>query len=278
MKYINKAIRLVVGIPLFWNIIKPFVEFFKKVEFQYHLVKTKPVNDFIKNKILQQPVVRNGLFKGLKYPVFDAAGSAVYPKFIGSYESELSDVFENIINKQYDIILDIGCAEGYYANGLAYSLPGAKVYAYDVDERARKICLQIALLNGFEDRVTIESKMDSEGLAKFDLIGKKALIISDCEGYEKELFTKSNISNLIKTDVLIEVHDLFDITISGYLKNVFDLTHNIQIIATVDDLKKALTYSFPETDTLDLNTRKLIFAEGRKAAMEWFYCTPKISV
>ena len=91
------------------------------------------------------------------------------------------------------------------------------------------------------------------------------------------LFTKENMHNLKNTDVLIEVHDLFDLTISAYLRDVFAATHDIRVIASVDDVKKAQMYSFPETDTLDLNTRRIIFAEGRMAAMEWFYCTPKTS-
>lgn len=276
-KYVNKAIRVIVGINFIWSIIRPFVTFFKKIEFQRRLVEQKPTLDFIKHTVLQQPVVRNGLFKGLKYPGFEAAGSAVFPKFIGSYESELIPVFKQIIEGRYDTILDIGCAEGYYANGLSLIMPETIVYAYDVDERARNICRQIAQLNGLENRVLIGKKMDAAGLASFDFSDKKAFVLSDCEGYEKMLFTKENMHNLKNTDVLIEVHDLFDLTISTYLRDVFAATHDIRVIASVDDVKKALTYSFPETDTLDLNTRRIIFAEGRMAAMEWFYCTPKAS-
>lgn len=276
-KYVKKAIRVAIGINFIWSIIRPFVTFFKKIEFQRRLVEQKPTLDFIKLTVLQQPAVRNGLFKGLVYPGFEAAGSAVFPKFIGSYESELIPVFKQVIDGRYDTILDIGSAEGYYANGLSLTMPEATVYAYDVDERARNICRQIAQLNGLESRVLIGEKMDAAGLANFDFSNKKAFVLSDCEGYEKMLFTKENMHNLKNTDVLIEVHDLFDLTISGYLRDVFAATHDIRVIASVDDVKKAQMYSFPETDTLDLNTRRIIFAEGRMAAMEWFYCTPKAS-
>ncbi len=276
-KYVKKAIRVAIGINFIWSIIRPFVTFFKKIEFQRRLVEQKPILDFIKLTVLQQPAVRNGLFKGLVYPGFEAAGSAVFPKFIGSYESELIPVFKQVIDGRYDTILDIGSAEGYYANGLSLTMPEATVYAYDVDERARNICRQIAQLNGLESRVLIGEKMDAAGLANFDFSNKKAFVLSDCEGYEKMLFTKENMHNLKNTDVLIEVHDLFDLTISAYLRDVFAATHDIRVIASVDDVKKAQMYSFPETDTLDLNTRRIIFAEGRMAAMEWFYCTPKTS-
>ena len=274
-KYVNKALRVIVGINFIWSIIRPFVALFRNMEFQRQLVEQKPVLDYIKNTVLQQPVVRNGLFKGLKYPAFEAAGSAVFPKFIGSYESELIPIFNHIIKERYDTILDIGCAEGYYANGLSMVMPEATVYAYDVDERARTICRQITQLNNLDGRVIVGDKMDAAGLANFDFSNKKAFVLSDCEGYEKKLFTEENMQNLKNAAVLIEVHDLFDLTISGYLRDVFAATHDIQAIGSVDDVKKAQTYSFPETTALDLDTRRIIFAEGRKAAMEWFYCTPK---
>lgn len=119
--------------------------------------------------------------------------------------------------------------------------------------------------------------MDAQGLASFDFSNKKALIISDCEGYEKQLFTQENIHHLASCTILIEVHDLFDLTISDYLRKLFSATHHIEIIPTIDDVKKAQTYSFPESEHLDLKLRKRLFAEGRMAAMEWFYCTPKLS-
>ncbi|HUM50372.1 MAG TPA: class I SAM-dependent methyltransferase [Chitinophagales bacterium] len=271
-KYFYKAIRFLFRFPIFWNLIKPIINFFKNLEVQKMWTDRAPLDKMIKEQILVVPEVKNGFFKGMRYPGFQAAGSAIYPKFIGSYENELNPIIEKAIQKQYDTIIDVGCAEGYYANGLARLLPNATVYAYDTVQYARNLCQQIATINEVQDRVFIKGTLNASELSKFDFTNKNAFIISDCEGFEKQLFTNENIHNLKNCDVLIETHDLFDLTISAYLINLFKDTHQTPlIIASLDDNKKAQTYHFPETEKLDLKTKKIIFSEERKAIMEWLF-------
>ena len=90
--------------------------------------------------------VRSGPFTGMKYPKAEAAGSAFIPKLLGSYERELHPMIERLIAKGYDDVIDVGCAEGYYATGMALRLPGARVHAYDTSETARDLCSAMALL------------------------------------------------------------------------------------------------------------------------------------
>jgi hypothetical protein len=52
-----------------------------------------------------------------------AVGSALIPKLLGCYEAELHGVIACALNTTYDTIIDIGCAEGYYAVGLALHFP-----------------------------------------------------------------------------------------------------------------------------------------------------------
>ena len=70
-------------------------------------------------KLFANKVVLTGIFKGLKYPELTAYGSALYPKLIGSYEKELCPTLARLLEKNYSEIIDTGCAEGYYAVGLA---------------------------------------------------------------------------------------------------------------------------------------------------------------
>ena len=44
-----------------------------------------------------------------------------------------------------------------------------------------------------------------------------------------------DIGNLKKCDLLIETHDFLDLSISGDLLRLFDNTHHIQIIKSIDD-------------------------------------------
>lgn len=271
-KYFNKGIRFLLRFNFFWKILQPLILFSENLKHQKFWTDRRALDIHIKRNILKSPIVSNGYFKSMVYPDFLAAGSAIYPKFIGSYERELTPVFEQIIKEKYDLIIDVGCAEGYYAVGLAMLMPDATVIAYDTDPRARDLCKQIAILNNVSERVKIEGTLTANELGKIDFTDKKSLIISDCEGFEKELFTKNNIQNLKNCDLLIETHDLFDLDISAYLIKLFKETHQTPIvIASLDDIKKAQTYEYPETKNLDLNMKKVIFGENRKAIMEWLF-------
>jgi hypothetical protein len=87
-----------------------------------------PLDSSIRGRFLNR-VVRHGLFYGMKYPSLEAAGSTLYPKLLGSYERELHGIMERIVRTDYATVVDIGCAEGYYAAGLALRLPEARVFA-----------------------------------------------------------------------------------------------------------------------------------------------------
>lgn len=254
-----------------------FSTFAWKIKFQRELIERKKSEEGIislAQELFQDKVVLNGPFKGLKYPEFRSKSSSLYSKLIGSYEKELHAVFEEIISTPYEQILDVGCAEGYYAVGLALKMPQATIFAYDIDADARGLTAKMAALNNVSDRVKVESDCNVQTLKTFSFKGK-SLIISDSEGYEKQLFTKECLSNLSKTDLLIETHDFMDITISTGLEELFAHSHDLKIIQSIGDVIKAKTYQYPELKGLDIKTRYRIFEEGRNFTDEWLYLKAK---
>ncbi len=218
--------------------------------------------------------VRYGPFAGLKYPEAASVGSAIFPKLIGSYEREIREVLGVITRTDYSEIVDIGCAEGYYAVGLALTIPRARVFAFDTDEKALRLCRRMADLNGVSDRVITGGLCDSETLKSLP-ITRRSLVICDCEGYEKSLFSADVVEHLRNQDLLVEVHDFIDIDISSRLKEVFRATHDIRVIESIDDIKKAQTYEFEELKPFDLATRRTLLGEFRPAIMAWFFMQPK---
>jgi hypothetical protein len=218
--------------------------------------------------------VANGPFSGMKYPVAESVCSELIPKLLGSYESELREVVKDILAKDYTEIVDIGCAEGYYAVGLGIRFPKATIYAFDTDANARALCLEMARLNGVDERLKLGEFCDESKMLSLAL-GRKALIISDCEGYEKVLFTTKVVSFLAKHDVLIETHDCRDIEISDLMRERFSITHNILAIDSIDDIKKVKTYHYPELMPYDAATRLIALAERRPGIMQWLYMSPK---
>lgn len=217
--------------------------------------------------------VRHGAFRGMKYPGMKSVGSMLFPKILGSYERELQPLMERIVAKGYTEIVDIGCAEGYYAVGLGIAIPQAKVFAFDTDKEAIELCRKMARINHISDRLFTGDFCDPAMLKSIPLT-KRALIISDCEGYEKTLFNKELIPFLANHDVLIEVHDLIDITLSSYLWDLFKETHCIEVIESIDDIKKARTYQYAELEGFSLAERKILLREWRSSIMDWFYMTP----
>jgi len=232
--------------------------------------KRRIIRDGLK-AIAPDLVVKHGPFKGMKYSEAKSVGSSFLPKLIGSYEAELHPTIEVVCQNNYSDIIDIGCAEGYYAVGLAMRFPDAKIHAFDTDEEAIRLCQEMAALNGVDrERFLIGDFCDTQKLLNISIQGK-GLIICDCEGYEKELFTPRAAEKLAQHDLIIETHDCFDIEISTYLYNIFIKTHDIEVIQSIDDIQKAKTYQYDEIAGYDLATKKVLLMEDRASIMEWFF-------
>ncbi len=171
--------------------------------------------------------VAQGPFAGLRYHEQTSWDSSV-PYLVGSYESELHDSLDQLISAAPTTIIDVGCAEGYYAIGLAQRLPAATIYAYDIDVKAQEICRDMAVMNGVADRVHVSGECRPDDLQS--LCNKDALLIVDCEGFELELLRPDLVPALLDTAILVEMHDFIDASISGVLLSRFSGTHTAVII------------------------------------------------
>jgi hypothetical protein len=226
------------------------------------------------SELFPELTVASGPFTGMRYPGGQSYASALLPKLLGSYESELHPVLEEMFTHDYSAVVDVGCAEGYYAVGLGLKLTNADVYAFDISDRARLLCGEMAALNGLGKRVRIGALCDEMTLRSIPL-GKRALIFSDCEGYEGKLFSEKVAEFLSAHDIIIETHDFIDIEISRRLRNAFAKTHQIRSIKSTDDIEKAHHYQHSRLGKYDTRTRRLILGERRPGIMEWLAMTPK---
>lgn len=99
--------------------------------------------------------VLSGPFKGMKYGSVISQCSLHYPKLLGTYESELHPWIQQVSDCSYEVVVDVGAAEGYYAVGFARLMPAAKVIAYELDPGARKQLSKLASLNDLSRQVEI---------------------------------------------------------------------------------------------------------------------------
>jgi len=132
------------------------------------------------------PTILAGPFKGIKYYSDERALTAI-SKAIGTYELELVPIIKHVLKKRYDLIIDIGAAEGYYVIGFAKNYPNIKIIAYDYDPFVREELKKMVKLNNVESQVTIKEFCDEKELLALPS-NINALIVSDCEGYELKLF------------------------------------------------------------------------------------------
>lgn len=171
-------------------------------------------------------MVLSGPFKGMKY-INETVWGSITPKWIGSYEVELSSIIEEIIQIDYNKIIDVGCAEGYYAVGLAYRMPKVEIFAFDIDFISRAQTKRLARLNAVEERVHISAYCSSEDISRIST--KRTLVICDIEGFERTLLEPETCQSLLFVDILVEVHEGFgEPSTLSMLKNRFANSHQIE--------------------------------------------------
>ncbi len=167
-----------------------------------------------------------GPFRGLRFTDRSSWGAAA-PFLVGSYEEELHGPLEDLISARPTTVIDVGCAEGYYAVGLALRLPEARVFAYDVDPLARQLCAAMAALNDVDTRVHVRGECTVSELQA--LSGPGVLLILDCEGAELDLLRLEQVPQLASTTILVELHDFIDSTITAIILSRFRETHAITL-------------------------------------------------
>ncbi len=206
--------------------------------------------------------VLSGPFAGLRYLPF-ASGSGLLPKLVGCYEMEIHPAVEAACSRGYRSVVNIGCGEGYYAVGFARRLPGARVHAFDTDVVARQRTRRLVRENGVADRVEVRGLCRFEDLARF--AGPNSLVVCDCEGCELELLDPRAVPALSASDLLVELHDFIDPTITSTLLERFEATHRIERFAMSDRARA----SIPSLERLTPEQRAAAVWEGRPAGMEW---------
>ena len=101
--------------------------------------------------------VRSGPFKGLKLSS-PYLRKPLFPKLLGTYEWDIKPLIEKISEINYQKIINVGCAEGYYAIGFAVRNDKAEIIAIDEDEKMLNSCEESARLNNVSERVTFSKQ------------------------------------------------------------------------------------------------------------------------
>ena len=183
----------------------------------------------IQNTVLERhgTLVLQGPLQGLDFLRQSTEGCHI-AKLLGSYEQPLQAFIEAAIVANYATVLNIGCAEGYYAVGMARRMASTQVHAFDLDPRAQKTCAALAEKNGVAQRVTVGALFKPEDFAAYT--GQKVLVLCDIEGAEKDLLDPAAAPALKDMDIIVESHECLIPGITQTLVERFKATHQITLI------------------------------------------------
>ena len=214
-----------------------------------------------------QGEILHGIFAGMKLIQNNSwvGDGDIAPKILGFYEMELSAEIRRASTAGYDVVVNVGAAEGYYAVGMSRMMPNARVYAFDIDENAQRICREAGVLNQVDKRLEVAGLCDHNELSKILNTSKRAYVVMDIEGAEKELLCPEQVPELKHADFLVECHDFMDASITSTLQSRFGATHELKAITQAGRNPNSIAglRTYNELD------RWLTVCEFRPMAMHW---------
>ncbi len=215
-------------------------------------------------------VVQSGPFSGMRMIDLSTRGDGdISPKLLGTYEAELHPAFELFAGRRYDAIVDVGCAEGYYSVGAALRFPGVPVLAYDIEPGALEVLAKLAALNGCSEQIVPGDFCDPVALREVVTRYPRSLVIADCEGYEKTLFSDPvTNATLAGADLIIECHDLWDAEITPSIRAALADTHDIEVVMACGRNPNAFDFL---ADLSDWDRWRAVW-ERRGSRMHWLIC------
>lgn len=231
---------------------------------QTSAIRTLELTNYISQQTKR--TVQSGPFAGMVLPEQVSWGNGdVLPKLLGTYEQELHPAIEKAIARNPKVVFNVGCAEGYYAVGLARRLSSVPVYAFDTDKMAREICFGACLSNNTTRAITKE--LFTTGYLDRR---KNPLIIMDIEGGECNILT-SPPSVFDSSDLIVECHDFIHPDTTDTLVMRFKETHDIEVI-TEGPRDPSSIELVKNMHSLD---RWLCVNEGRPVCMQWLVAWSK---
>ena len=222
---------------------------------------------------LTELVVLDGPFKGMTYGDF-AHGSPIMPKLLGTYESELHPWVYEAIATDYDCLINVGCAEGYYSVGFAYAKPHLEAFAFDIAAITDEFVSKLAALNNLQERVHKAGLCTPENLETIASQHARSLLFIDVEGCEDDLLDLERAPSLRRCDIIVETHDVFNHGITRRLIERFWPSHKFELISGLEDDDRAIPGIVRERIT-DPDFARVFVSEFRGMPELWLRLTSR---
>ena len=175
----------------------------------------------------QGTVVLSGPLMGMDFLSESAEGCHI-AKLLGCDDQPLQPLIEAASQANYPRIINIGCAEGYYAVDMARRMPGTQVLAFDLNPKAQTGCTALAAKNGVANRVSVGALFKPEDFAQY--ANQRVLVLCDIEGAERELLNPEVVPALAGMDLIVESHECLIPGITQQLIDRFSSSHTITLV------------------------------------------------
>ncbi len=203
-----------------------------------------------------------------------ASGSAYLPKLLGTYEQELYPVLEQVVSDDYDTLIDIGVAEGYFAVGMALRKE-ARVIGYECDAQATALAVTLAERNGVGDRIEMRGACTPDELESTASGSDRPFLLCDVDGYETTLLDPRRVPSLAKAAMLVELHEFARPGVTAEFLRRFGKTHEIEVIWQSPRTAEDFPYQNRWTRRLPARYRRHMVDELRPCEQSWLWMTPK---
>ena len=208
--------------------------------------------------------IASGPFSGLKLPSRSSWSLGDLPaKLVGLYEQELHPYVLKCVANAPDCIVNVGCADGYYAAAFGRLLPNAAIFGTDIDQKFESEFHETLSINGLKGHFLLDFKFSkAEAFEPFTRI----IWIVDCEGYERNIpELEEEIRK--KSDFLIECHECFVPNVTENLIDMLSKTHDI-CIARFSGRNPNDVQAFSHLDSFE---KFLMVCEFRAETTQWIY-------
>lgn len=215
-----------------------------------------------------------GPFAGMLY-IGDFTGSLLPPKLLGCYERELHSIVTRLVNRRPAVVVNVGAGEGYYAVGFALSLPAAKVWAFEAEAKGRNLIAKVAEQNQVTDRIIIGGLCHPADLTAALGEDSSPWLVLDVEGAEDHLLDPEQVNSLLRTTILVEVHDFVDATMGDRIRRRFESSHVCEELWAQPRTFRDIPWWMRAVAYTPWRQRVLrAMDEQRPGRMRWFVLTP----
>lgn len=129
------------------------------------------------------------------------------PAYLGTYELELRPLLARLGGTRFDVVLNVGAADGYYAAGLARLWPAAQIVAFELRAAKQSNVRRVADANGVGPRVRIEGECTPERLDELTRAAERPLVWIDVDGAEVDLLDPDRAPGLRRAEIVVELHE-----------------------------------------------------------------------